>query len=161
MWLYATSYVLTHLAGGELFGPTTWFICNDLLVMGIILFLFPRAGPKTMDADLASDSFVRSSGACFATLGWAIALVVTDDPKRAPFGDFGENILGAQVTPSFIRNVVLVVLAVHLAVTGVLGIRGMRLPELRVRKFSPPYDRGIPQLEEVCLCPVFFCPLVG
>ena len=76
MWMFIIAWMLTHVGGGDVFGPRVWFVCNDLIAMGTVLLVMPRMGPITKGADRASDCFARSAGACFITLGWALASCV-------------------------------------------------------------------------------------
>jgi hypothetical protein len=161
MWLFVVGWVLRHIGGGEVFGPGVWFVTNDCMWFGAMLVLLPRQfPPKPLDADAASDSFVRATGACFVAVGWAVAQFLCEDGHAlAPLGDLGQQAvmvlqasdaeLAETAVPSRVaRALVASTLLAHLVVLGTLGIRGVRRPRARVERFAPPLNRGNPQLEE-------------
>ena len=161
MWLFVVGWLLRHIGGGEVFGPGVWFVTNDCMWFGALLVLLPRQfPPKPLDADAASDSFVRATGACFIAVGWAVAQFLGEDGHAlAPLGDLGQQAvmvlqasdaeLAETAVPSRVaRALVASTLLAHLVVLGTLGIRGVRRPRARVERFAPPLNRGNPQLEE-------------
>jgi hypothetical protein len=168
MWFSIFAWSMSHVGGGDTFGPGLWFVSNDLLLMGLVMFMFPSRiaqlgrptpapGVIVIGApDAASEFIMRTAAACLMSVGWTLALFMTDSPALAPLGSIAqisEMLLGSGgggnsgSATTMVAAFAAVVLTVHLIWLGVTGLDGLKDVKSQIRGMKPPFDRGAPELE--------------